>query len=265
MPDVQVNEQAVLAAMENTAPQVPVEADPASTPVPEVESFTGLDPNSLPPEARPFYDSMRADYTRKAQEVAALRKQYEDFGDVSTVKEQLEFYRRFDSDPAFAKQVVDSLTPRLQELFPVAPEPTPDPQDDKDYELPPALMERLTGVERQLAEANEERQAMALAQTIQRAEMAIRQDNPDYKDSDISKMYDLLHVTNGDLFAAQKWYDETRREILASYVQAKQEVPAGVQPVQTPTPHAETPHVISTMEDATKMAVEYVRNRAAGG
>lgn len=263
--DVQVNEQAVLAALEaQNSPQVT--ETPASEPVQVEESFTSLDPNTLPAEARPFYESMRADYTRKTQEIAAQRKAVEALGDFDTVKQQVEFYRRFDSDPEFAKQVVDSLTPKLQELFPVTPETPSTVTDDlDDYELPPALVQRLQGVEQQLAKAEEERQAMVLAGNIQRAEMAIAQDNPHYKESDFAKIRDLLYVTNGDVFKAQEWYEETRQQVLASYLSTKQEVPAGVQPVQTPTPHSQTPVTFDTVEGAVSAAVEYARARASGG
>lgn len=37
-------------------------------------SFTNLDPNTLPPEVRSFYDSMLADYRRKTEEVAEFKK-----------------------------------------------------------------------------------------------------------------------------------------------------------------------------------------------
>src|SRR5690242_10753259 len=44
------------------------------------DSFTKLDPNSIPEEARPFYDSMLSDYTRKTQEAAPWRKLGEELG-----------------------------------------------------------------------------------------------------------------------------------------------------------------------------------------
>lgn len=39
--------------------------------------FTKIDPNSLPDELKSTYKEMQADYTRKTQEVAELRKQFE--------------------------------------------------------------------------------------------------------------------------------------------------------------------------------------------
>lgn len=44
------------------------------------DSFTKLDPNSLPEEVRPYYDSMLGDYTRKTQEAAPWRKLGEELG-----------------------------------------------------------------------------------------------------------------------------------------------------------------------------------------
>ena len=43
----------------------------------KVEEAHGIDPSKLPPELQPLYKSMQADYTRKTQEVAELRKSFE--------------------------------------------------------------------------------------------------------------------------------------------------------------------------------------------
>ncbi len=40
-------------------------------------SFTAIDPNTLPEEVKPFYKNMLADYTRKTQELAENRRQFE--------------------------------------------------------------------------------------------------------------------------------------------------------------------------------------------
>lgn len=43
----------------------------------EEESFTSIDPNALPEELKATYKSLQADYTRKTQEVAKIRKESE--------------------------------------------------------------------------------------------------------------------------------------------------------------------------------------------
>jgi hypothetical protein len=52
---------------------VNAEAPAAETQEVTEESFTAMDPNSLPPEVQDAYRSMQADYTRKTQEIAKIR------------------------------------------------------------------------------------------------------------------------------------------------------------------------------------------------
>jgi len=44
---------------------------------PKEESFTGIDPSTLSEEAQKLYKSMQADYTRKTQQLAETRKEFE--------------------------------------------------------------------------------------------------------------------------------------------------------------------------------------------
>jgi hypothetical protein len=270
MAEVQADTQAVIAAMEQGTPASdpspqPAEVAQVQTPEPQGDAFTQLDPNTLDPALLPIYKSLQADYTRKTQEVAGVRKQLEQYGDFDSVKQKLEFYDRFDSDPQYAKQVLDQLSPRLQELLGVSDAPVePEPSLD-EYDLPPELTQKLSKYDQKFQELEQEKEAMALAHSLQRQEMAIRQTNPDYTDEDVNAIYDYLYITNGDLLKAEQHYNSLRTKILAGYVQSKQEVPAGVAPVQTNTPHAETPRTFNSIEDATAAAMEYARARTSGG
>ncbi len=61
------------------APEV-VEGKPTEKPESgskESDGFTRIDPKTLPPELQSIYKSMQADYTRKTQEVADLRKSHD--------------------------------------------------------------------------------------------------------------------------------------------------------------------------------------------
>jgi hypothetical protein len=59
----------------------PTEGQPAAEPSqPKEDSFTSIDPNSLPPELQATYKSLQADYTRKTQEAAPYRKFAEQTG-----------------------------------------------------------------------------------------------------------------------------------------------------------------------------------------
>ena len=73
--------------------------DSDNTPVgdnPDVESFTGFDPNNLPEDLQAVYKSMQADYTRKTQDLAKQREEYkntqtsEDDNDVVMARKFLE-------------------------------------------------------------------------------------------------------------------------------------------------------------------------------
>lgn len=59
------------------------------------DSFTQLDPNSLPPELKSKYDSMLSDYKKKTAEIAEQRRQYESYTD------KVKFADMVTSDPEF--------------------------------------------------------------------------------------------------------------------------------------------------------------------
>jgi hypothetical protein len=44
----------------------------------QVENFTSLDPEALPEDLKKLYKSMQADYTRKTQDLASRRKEYDE-------------------------------------------------------------------------------------------------------------------------------------------------------------------------------------------
>jgi len=44
----------------------------------QVENFTSIDPEALPEDLKKLYKSMQADYTRKTQEIASRRKEYDE-------------------------------------------------------------------------------------------------------------------------------------------------------------------------------------------
>jgi hypothetical protein len=93
-----------------------VEDQPAG----DVESFTGFNPNDLPEDLQSVYRSMQGDYTRKTQEIAELRRNYEQYDafsesgvDPNYALQAADFYRKLDTDPQFAKQVVDNIQRNL--------------------------------------------------------------------------------------------------------------------------------------------------------
>lgn len=90
----------------------PTEGQPAAEPSqPKEDSFTSIDPNSLPPELQATYKSLQADYTRKTQEAAPYRKFAEQTGmGIDDLQRVLAEYSQFSNvlqnNPA---QIVQSL------------------------------------------------------------------------------------------------------------------------------------------------------------
>ncbi|MGE5596439.1 MAG: hypothetical protein ACM3S1_10455, partial [Hyphomicrobiales bacterium] len=80
---------------------------------PAGDSFTKLDPNSLPPELRPFYTSMQADYTRKMQEAAPFRQLADEVGlDPDGLRQAAELYSAL-QDPQALVEFHTELTNAL--------------------------------------------------------------------------------------------------------------------------------------------------------
>lgn len=77
-------------------------------------SFTNIDPSKLPPELQPIYKSMQADYTRKTQETAEIRKRNE-------VAEQLF------ANPDIQRAIYQTLYPQASQ--PVAQPPAKEEED----------------------------------------------------------------------------------------------------------------------------------------
>lgn len=59
---------------------------------PAEESFSNLDPKSLPPEMQAFYKSLQADYTRKMQTIAETRKKAEAYDQISSDQRFREYW-----------------------------------------------------------------------------------------------------------------------------------------------------------------------------
>ena len=88
----------------DTTPETPGEGTPSpeGQPIaeppqaPKDDSFTSVDPNTLPPELRATYKSLQADYTRKTQEAAPYRKFAEQTGmNVEDLQRVLAEYNQF--------------------------------------------------------------------------------------------------------------------------------------------------------------------------
>ncbi len=243
-----------------------VEDQPAG----DVESFTGFNPSDLPEDLQSVYRSMQGDYTRKTQEIAELRRNYEGYEvfsesgvDPNYALQAADFYRKLDTDPQFAQQVVDNIQRNLGnvgvEQQSIGDAPYNDSVNSEGYDsLPPVLQQ-------ELAEMREFRNDMMFQQEqaetiagLEYVEQEIRLSNPHYTDDDLSSIYDLAYSTDGDLSAAADAYHSIQQRVMSGYLQSKQ-VPMGAQSIPT-GPSSIPPRQFSSLDDAHKAAMEAVRN-----
>ena len=233
----------------------------------EPESFTGFDPNTLPEDMQQVYKSMQADYTRKTQEIAEARRQYEAFSEVGVDPDEansiLNLWKAMDSDPQVAAEFASAIQNRLQEVgyanqtpeVPVAPTVT----DNVSYEgLPPALASELEEMRAFRTQMLEHQQQQEILGQLEASEQTIRTTNPHYSDDDISAIYDLAHSTDGDLLAAQERYHSIQQRMLGSYLQSKQ-VPHGATPAPG-GPSSVPGRSFESLDEAHKAALEAIRN-----
>lgn len=231
---------------------------------PDVESFTGFDPSLLPEDMQQVYKSMQADYTRKTQEIAELRRNYESFSengvDPTEALEAVSLMQRLNSDPEYALEVAQNIQSRLEELGYSSQNVEDTPVvDNTSYEgLPPELQAELQQMREFRQSMMEQQQQQEILTQLDAAEQTIRTANPNYNDSDIEAIYSLAYSTNGDLLAAQEAYHGIQQRLLGSYLEAKS-VPHGATPA--PSAPSSTPHRdFGNLDDAHKAAMEAVRN-----
>ena len=67
----------------------------------ETDSFTNIDPASLPEDVQPLYKSMQADYTRSKQAL----KEAPSAEEVTALRQQADYFNKIMNDPTFRKQV----------------------------------------------------------------------------------------------------------------------------------------------------------------
>ena len=224
-------------------------ATPAPTDASAPESFTSIDPSLLPPELSGTYKSMQADYQRKTQELASQRQQYEQLGPVDQIQAAQELYQAI-QDPSNWQQLHQELTQAMQDqgltpaqaaqaatqtlqdqaqtptgapdLAPFLADPELSPLALRLQQLESRLTDRDLVEQQQREDYLQEQQQMALIGEYQRQEMAIRQSNPQYTDSDIDAIYEISSFHEGNLLQAQQRYDAMFQDRMSRYIAAKQ-------------------------------------------
>jgi hypothetical protein len=189
-------------------PQATPEGTQGQTATAPADSFTRLDPNTLPAEVRPYYESMQGDYTRKTQEVAQVRQLQEELGlDETGLRSAAELYSAL-QDPQQLVSFYNELTSALEanglspaqaaaaatEHIQGATQPGEDPElmDPEDRRIA-AVEAKLAAFEQQQAQADAQRQReaqqMAFVAEMNRQEQLVKETYPSWTQEDIDMVY----------------------------------------------------------------------------
>lgn len=280
-------EQSPQAATPEGSITPPEDAAPAEP----VDTFDGgqFNPDTLPEELQPGWKQLQAAFTKRTQEIAEQRRQFEELGDVETLRQARELQTRL-SDPSNWVALHEELTRELQArgLSPAqaaseaasqienAGQPTPGPEAldalvREDPELAPLVQhlkrqqESVDSLRAELdardARAQQQAEYMAMVGELQRSEAAIREQRPDYEQPDIDMVYEVSSFHNGDLHAAQARIEEYVTRRIERYMAQKSSVTAG-----TPEPLGGGGGVTQTpvdaalnLDDAETRAMEELR------
>lgn len=230
---------------------------------PVEESFTGFDPSTLPDDLQNVYRSMQADYTRKTQEVAELRRVNQSFSELGVDPNEavniVDFFKRLENDPQVANEFVSRVQSYWEQPSNANTPQMGDTPVDEGYEnLPPSLAQELQAMREFREEMLFQQEQSQIMSELETVENEIRLANPQYSDQDIEAIYSLAYSTDGDLQAAAEQYHGIQQRLLGNYLQSKQ-VPQGATPVPT-GPNSTPMSGFKNLDDAHKAAMEVVRN-----
>lgn len=213
------------------------ESQAVDTGVTTPDSFTNVDVNSLPADLQQVYKSMQADYTRKTQEIAPLRKIADEYGGFDSVQQGLEFLKavQTDADAALAfhgeltKALTDAgLTPAQAAAVADQEVASRQAEDETDFGIDDPRDQQIQELLDWKNQQEQAQQLAALESQITRSELAIRQAHPDYTDSDIGDIYALSYSYGGDLMKANEAFTQMKQRWASAFVDTKGSVPGSV-------------------------------------
>jgi len=229
---------------------------------PATESFTGFDPNNLPEDLQMVYKSMQADYTRKTQDLADVRRYNESLSDMGVdpndAIQMVSFFQEMQANPQLAVEYLSALQAQGE------PETTQggyaeDYTSDNSYEgLPPELANELNAMREFRDQYMADQEQASIMAELEVEEQQIRVANPHYTDDDLESIYSLAYATGGDLRAAADQYHAIQQRLLGGYLESKQ-APLGATPVPT-GPSNTPPQQFKSLDEAHKAAMEAIRN-----
>ena len=173
-----------------------------------------------------MYKAMQADYTRKTQELAEQRQQFEALGDPEVIQQAVDLYGRI-SDPQNWQQLHAELSQAMVQMGMTPAEAQAAAADAitqeaqaqqsqfdgiEDPELAPIVRElqdtraRLDALQaandQDMLNREAERQYITTVNELQRQEAAIRESHPDWGDEKIAAVYEMSSFFNGNLAQA---------------------------------------------------------------
>lgn len=255
-----------------TAVEPPV-VQPTETP----DSFTKTDLASLldgvtDPTAREriesAYKAFQGDYTRNMQTIAPYRQLAEAGIDPNQAIESLQFMQALETDPDFVVAVHQQLSQALEQagLDPAQAAQEAARQIESGDAFGTGEDNPLANEVAELRQWKEEMESAQVQHTmmaeLQRAEMAIRQDNPTYTDKDVERVYELAFAHGGNLMQAAQSYEALRNDFITGYVDQKGTAAAAAPTSAIPgTPaSSDEPLDLTDWDTARKAAREHLRN-----
>lgn len=251
----------------SATPQTTQPGQAAPTP----DTFTNIDPASLSPELQAIYRNMQADYTRKTQEIAPYRQLAGAGVDPNRAVEAVQFMDAMENDPNFVVAVHQQLSEALEQAGLTQAEASAEATrqiqsgelfeggDESEGESP--LAQEVAELRAWKEQQEMQQLEQNMAADLQRAEMAIRQQNPHYTDSDIERIYELGFAYGGNLLEAQQSYEAWRNSFAESFVAQKGAAPPAQPPVASAAAHTEQPADEPISWDQARVAARsYLKN-----
>lgn len=283
-----VEQAETIAPAEETVPETP-----GTTDAPAEDSYRGFDPlllEAAPPELRAALEaerkSIQAEATRKFQAASDLRKQYGEI-DPELAKEAVSYMEKL-ADPDFLKQAHGAMTEELKRLglspaeaAATATQAIEDTQatgvldDDDEFEegtVPPQILSEINALREWQKSEIADRAKRAEADEYQRIsnealkqEAALRRDNPEWTEADITSVIGLGWTYQGDLLAAGNAYREIEQRVASRLMADKASIPSSISPPPNGGGIAAEPvkGFGSDLEAAHRAALEAWNNRAA--
>lgn len=205
----------------------------AGTTEDDSDSFNGFDEgllDVLPPElqaaVKAQQKSLQGEATRKFQEAAAIRKQYEGI-DLDLAKNAVTYMERL-SDPEFLVQAHEAMTAELERQGLTKAQATEAATtaieeqlvDDDDYDsgsVDPRIASEVQELKNRLAqsearesqreqEAEHQARLAYLANETLKQETTVRRDNPEWDDDDIMHLFPIAAANGGSMLKAAEIY-----------------------------------------------------------